>query len=126
MNHDAHDDRLPNQLTRALDAPTDALTLRQQERLKSARLAALARYDARAEEPTRITETAGIWLSHHARLVRHGSAALLVGLLALASSLWLAEGRLTVDESPTEASLLSNDLPLEAFLEPTFSRAVEK
>jgi hypothetical protein len=125
MNHDAHDDRLPKQLTRALGAPTDTLTLRQQERLKSARQAALARYDARADEPARFTETAGIWLSHHARLVRRGSAAL-VGLLALASSLWLAEGRLTVDESPTEASLLSNELPLEAFLEPTFSRAIGK
>ncbi|MDN0074688.1 DUF3619 family protein [Crenobacter sp. SG2303] len=125
MNHDAHDDRLPNQLTRALDAPTDALTLRQLERLKRARQAALARYDMRAEEPVRLAETAGLWLSHHARLVRRGGAALL-GLLALASSLWLAESQLTVDESPTEASLLSHELPLEAFLEPTFSRAVEQ
>jgi hypothetical protein len=126
MKHakDSPGDHLPNHITRILDNPSSDPTPQQLARLRAARQRAMQQYDMRAAEPVSLHERLALWAQRHLVMLRRGGAA--IGFAAIAAAgLMLAEGLLAEAES-VDATVLSQDLPLNSLLEPHFSRGLHE
>ncbi|QEL56921.1 DUF3619 family protein [Chromobacterium paludis] len=126
MKHasDSPGDHLPNHITRILDNPSADPTPQQLSRLRAARQSALAQYAVRAAQPASLHEKLSLWAQRHLVTLRRSGAALGFAAIAAACTM-LAEGLLVETES-VDATVLSQDLPLDSLLEPHFSRGLHE
>ncbi|UTH76284.1 DUF3619 family protein [Chromobacterium sp. IIBBL 290-4] len=120
--HDSQGDHLPSHITRILDTRNTDPTPTQQAKLRQARMAAMERFDERVQQPMRLKEKVSLWVQRHTLLLRRGGAALGFAL-ATGAGMLLLEGFL-LETDVVDAAVLSQDIPLNALLEPHFSRGM--
>ena len=113
-------DELGARIARVLDESTDALSPEQRERLSAARRLALSRL-----EPARAPAWAPVWAGSVSRLTEQSFlgvryvipfAALLLGLLGV---VYVHTGTVSSDIADIDAGLLTDELPINAFLDTT-------
>ncbi|MGY8625420.1 DUF3619 family protein [Chromobacterium violaceum] len=126
MKHanDGQGEHLPVHIARILDNPHSDPSARQMARLKQARAAALRRFEQRAAEDCGLQEKILLWAQRHTLLLKRGSAALGFAVIT-GAGLMLAEG-LIAETDAVDATVLSQDLPLDSLLEPHFSRGLHE
>ena len=126
MKHpnDGQGDHLPVHIARILDNPHSDPTPGQLARLRDARSAAMRRFEQRAAEDCSLQEKILIWAQRHTLLLKRGSAALGFAVIT-GAGLMLVEG-LMAETDAVDATVLSQDLPLDSLLEPHFSRGLHE
>jgi hypothetical protein len=113
-------DELGARIARALDQSVDTLSAEQRERLSAARRLALSRL-----EPARAPAWAPAWAGSVSRLTEQSFlgvryvipfAALVLGLLGV---VYVHTGTVSSDMADIDAALLTDELPINAFLDTT-------
>lgn len=108
-------------MTRSMPSSQDdslPLSQRQQDRLAAARQRAMQQFEQRHEQPAALAEKVSLWVLRHTVLVRRSTVALSLALLT-GMGFWLSESLLL--EESVDTRVLSQELPLDAFLDPQFS-----
>ena len=89
-------------------------------RLRQARLAALARHAHHRAQPAPMQETLSRWWITHTSAARRGAWAMAVATVLSVSYMGWMEWAMP-SEADVDIALLTSDLPVEAYLHPTFT-----
>ncbi|MEO9385775.1 DUF3619 family protein [Chromobacterium phragmitis] len=126
MKHanDGQGEHFPVHIARILNNPHSEPSPRQMARLKTARAEAMRRFEQRAAENVSLQEKIWTWAQRHTLLLKRGSAALGFAVIT-GAGLMLVEG-LMAESDAVDATVLSQDMPLDSLLEPHFSRVLHE